>query len=124
MLAAKHAEQSGADLHLLAVIEWSRYGFYTPEELESRPRDREAEIDKAQQILTPLKERLANKGVPIETSVEFGHPARLLSEMAEQKGAAQIYIGRNGRSRFETALFGSVTNRILQLAPVPVTVVP
>ncbi len=122
-LAVKYAELVGAKVHLLAVIEWSRYGFYTPEELETRSRDREEEKKKANAVLTPLKERLGSS-VDIETSVHFGHAANVLKGVAQEEEISQIFIGRHGRSRFETALFGSVTNRILQSAPVPVTVVP
>ena len=122
-LAAEHAEQTGAALHLAAVIEWSNYSFLTPEELETRHKDREEDKERANKVLTPLKERLG-KNVDIETSVHFGNAAKILKEIAEEERSSQIYIGRHGRSRFETALFGSVTNKILQLAPVPVTVVP
>ena len=122
-LAVKYAELVGAKVHLLAVIEWSRYGFYTPEELETRARDRKEEEARANEVLQPLKDRLAN-GVDVTTSVEFGHPAKVLREVAREANVSQIFIGRHGRSRFETAIFGSVTNKILQFAPVPVTVVP
>ncbi len=121
--AAKHAAQTGAMLHLAAVIEWSNYSFLTPEELETRHKDREEEKERANSVLTPLKERLARE-VDVETSVHFGHVANILKEVAEEEGASQIYIGRHGRTRFETAIFGSITNKILQVAPVPVTVVP
>ncbi len=122
--AAGHAQQIGAELHLVGVIEWSNYAFLTPEELETRHKDREEDEERANQVLTPLKEQLAQNGVNVRTSVRFGHPAKIMREVAEEEGVSQIFIGRHGRSRFETALFGSVTNRILQLAPVPVTVVP
>ena len=122
-LAVEHAQLIGAKVHLLAVIEWSRYGFYTPEELETRSRDRKEEEARANEVLKPLQERLTN-GVDVTTSVEFGHAAKVLREVAQEAKVSQIFIGRHGRSRFETAIFGSVTNKILQFAPVPVTVVP
>lgn len=122
--AAERAQQIGAELHLVGVIEWSNYSFLTPEELETRHKDREEDKERANQVLTPLKERLSQGGLNIRTSVHFGHPAKVMKEVAEEERVSQIFIGRHGRSRFEAALFGSITNRILQLAPVPVTVVP
>ena len=122
--AAEHAKRVSADLHLVGVIEWSNYSFLTPEELETRHKDRKEEEESANKVLRPIQERLAQDGLNVQASVYFGHAAKVLKEVAEEKGASQIFIGRHGRSRFETALFGSVTNKILQLAPVPVTVVP
>lgn len=122
--AAEHAKHVGADLHLIGVIEWSNYSFLTPEELETRHKDRAEEEKSANQVLKPIQERLSQDGLNVQTSVRFGHAAKILKEVAEEEKASQIFIGRHGRSRFETALFGSVTNKILQLAPVPVTVVP
>ena len=123
--AAQRAKAEGASIFLAAVVEWSRYAFYTPEELESRTAAKKSEIDKANtQVLEPLKEKLSSDQVKVETLVRHGHAADVLSELAEQEGASQIFIGRHGRSRIEQALFGSVTARLLQSANVPVTVVP
>lgn len=53
--AARRARTAGARVVLLGVVEWSRYSFYTPEELETRARDRSAEIARVStQVLGPL----------------------------------------------------------------------
>ena len=123
--AAQHAKAEGATIVLLAVVEWSRYAFYTPEELEGRPAAKKAEIEKAKaQVLEPLKAKLDLGQGAVKTLVRHGHAADVLNDVAKKEGASQIFIGRHGRSRIEQALFGSVTNRLLQMATVPVTVVP
>lgn len=123
--AAERAKDLDATLIVLAVVEWSRYAFYTPEELESRPVAKKEEIEQANsQVLAPLKTHLELGKVSVKTLVRHGHAADVLDKVAREEGASQIFIGRHGRSRLETALFGSVTHRLLQLSSVPVTVVP
>lgn len=43
---------------------------------------------------------------------------------AEANGVTMIVVGKHGRSGLERLLLGSVTNRVIQLAPCPVLVVP
>ena len=50
--------------------------------------------------------------------------AEVLSGLAGEKGACQIFIGRRGLSRVQSLLFGSVAGTLVQISPVPVTVVP
>jgi nucleotide-binding universal stress UspA family protein len=47
-----------------------------------------------------------------------------LCGLAVETGAVQIFIGRRGLSRLEVLLFGSVAGTLVQMSPVPVTVVP
>ena len=123
--AAERAKEIGATLTMLAVVEWSRYAFYTLEELESRPVAKKAEIEQTNsQVFEPLRMHLELVGASVKTLVHHGHAADVLSKVAREEGASQIFIGRHGRSRLATALFGSVTHRLLQLSSVPVTVVP
>ena len=124
-LAAAHAREVGGNLTLVAVVEWSRYSFLTPEELETRAKEKKAETERAQvQVLDPLKTHLELGKASVKTLVRHGHAAEVLRDVAKEEGASQIFIGRHGRSTLEAAVFGSVTNRLLRLTTVPVTVVP
>lgn len=121
--AAERARKLGAKIVLLGVIEWSRYSFYTPEELETRSRDRSAETRRVEtQVLEPLAKDMM--GLEVSCTVRHGHAADTLRAVAEEVGATQIFIGRQGHSSFGDAFFGGVTNRIVSTATVPVTVVP
>lgn len=123
--AAKRARKTEAKLVLVGVIEWSRYAFYTPEELETRRRDRDQAVKQVTaEVLGPLADTFTGQGLEVTCLVRHGHAAEVLKDLAEETGAVQIFIGRQGRSSFGDALFGGVTNRILSIAPVPVTVVP
>ena len=125
--AAERAHRVEAKVVLLGVIEWSRYSFYTPEELETRSRDRNAEVARVEaEVLKPLADNLTQKlgGLEVSCSVRHGHAADVLKTVAEEEQATQIFIGRQGHSSFGDAFFGGVTNRIVSTASVPVTVVP
>ncbi|MEE4346729.1 MAG: universal stress protein, partial [Paracoccaceae bacterium] len=43
---------------------------------------------------------------------------------AEEMGAVQIVIGRNGHTKIGSRIFGSVAGHLAQAAPVPCTIVP
>jgi len=123
--AAARARAGSARLVVAYVIEWSPYTFNTPEENEVRHKRREEEIERAQtQVLDPLVAELRATGIEVEGVVRHGHAAEVLGGLAREFGAAQIFIGRVGHSRIAALLFGSVTATLVQISPVPVTVVP
>lgn len=123
--AAARAKASGAKLIVAFVIEWSPYTFNTPEENEVRHKRREEEIDRAHaKVMDPMLEKLKSAGVDAEGVVRHGHAAEVLVALAHEYHAIQIFIGRIGQSRLRSLLFGSVAGSLVQIAPVPVTVVP
>lgn len=123
--AAARAKAGKARLVVAHVIEWSPYTFNTPEENEQRHKRREEEIERAQtQVLDPLVAALESSGVEVEGVVKHGHAAQVLCDLAGETGATQIFIGRRGLSKLAAMLFGSVAGSLVQISPVPVTVVP
>lgn len=123
--AAAHAKAGKARLAVAYVIEWSPYTFNTPEENEMRHKRREEEIERARtQVLDPLVAEVQAGGLPVEGVVRHGHAAEVLSGLATELGASQIFIGRIGHTRIAALLFGSVAGTLVQISPVPVTVVP
>ena len=56
--------------------------------------------------------------------VRHGHAAEVLAGLAQELGASQVFVGRRGQSSITSLLFGSVAGTLVQIAPVPVTVVP
>ena len=123
--AAVRAAAEGAELLLLHVVDWSPYEVLTPEELESRPVDREEEIARARsEILQPLLDELTRDGLQLEGLVRHGHAAEMTCEVATDRNVDQVFCGRRGRSRLSALLFGSVSGGLVQACPVPVTVVP
>jgi len=123
--AAKCAKSGKARLVVAYVIEWSPYSFNTPEENEQRHKRREEEISRAESgILQPLVASLKKAGVNAEGVVRHGHAAEVLSALAVEHKASQIFIGRRGLSKLQAMLFGSVAGSLVQISPVPVTVIP
>ncbi|MBW4980994.1 universal stress protein [Mameliella sp. CS4] len=123
--AMDRATAQGATVVIAHVLEWSPYSFLTPTELEERHMRRKEELNRAEtSIITPAKASVEGKGVPVETVLRYGHIADTLCEVAEKMEATQIFIGRNGHSRFGSRVFGSVAGNLVQTAPVPCTIVP
>ncbi len=123
--ATERALASNSKLVLAYVIEWSPYSFHTPDELAERHKRREEEIERAQStVLGPVSKSVKDQGVDVEVVVHHGHPSETLVDLAKDRGATQIFIGRKGQSRVASLLFGSVAGSLVQTSPVPVTVVP
>lgn len=122
--ARDRAQEVGAGLILAHVIPWSPYSFTTPEENETRHIRREAELTAArEQVLEPAS-GIVGDAVPCTTVAKHGHPAELLTQLAREHDAVHIAVGRTGESRLRSTLFGSVPSQLIQIADVPVTVVP
>lgn len=72
-------------------------------------------------------EELEAAGIKVETkfmSGRSGIAAHAIAEEAERDGADLIAVGTRGHTRLGGLLIGSVTQRLLQLAPCPVLAVP
>jgi nucleotide-binding universal stress UspA family protein len=122
--ARDRAKEVGASLVLAHVIPWSPYSFTTPEENEMRHVRREAELVAArEQVLEPARQAVGDV-VPCTTEARHGHPAELLSNLAREHDAVHVVVGRTGESRLRSMFFGSVPSQLIQIADVPVTVVP
>ena len=123
--AANVARTQNATLLIAYVIEWSPYTFNTPQENEVRHKRREEEIEAANsKLLAPLLDRLKGGDTVIEGVVKHGHPAKTLNNIARERNASQIFVGRTGGSGISQLLFGSVAGNLVQTAKVPVTVIP
>ncbi|HSK28088.1 MAG TPA: universal stress protein [Jiangellales bacterium] len=122
--ARDRAREVGAALLIAHVIPWSPYSFTTPEENETRHVRREAELAAArEQVLGPAC-ALVGDGVECTSEARHGHPAETLSSLAREHDAMHVVVGRTGESRLRSMLFGSVPSQLIQIADVPVTVVP
>ncbi len=70
------------------------------------------------------------KAYPNETPITkatsllvVGTPVKRIVEVAEKKRASMIIIGSHGRTGLSHLLIGSKAERVVQLSPIPVTVV-
>ena len=77
------------------------------------------------QILRQASERAERVGAPkIEVATGWGDPAQGILEIATRIEADTIVLGRRGRGRLSGLLLGSVSQKIVSLAPCIVIVVP
>jgi nucleotide-binding universal stress UspA family protein len=119
------ARQSEVPLIVAYVVPWSPYAVQTAAENERRHASKVHEVQAAhEQIVDPLVERLRESGLDVAGVVRHGHPAEMLCDIAKEHGSQHIVVGRRGESRVRALLFGSTTGNLIQIATVPVTVVP
>lgn len=121
----ERARAAEAAVLVAHVVRWSPFETTTIEENERRHLRRQEELAQAEQaIVAPAAETVRSAGVDVDVVVRHGHPAHTLCDLAEQHAATQVVVGRTGETGLRGLLFGSVTSSLVQIAPVPVTVVP
>ncbi len=112
------AGKYGSEMHVLAVSRPPDFGT----EVET-----EAIIEKSQrhfnQILQPLKSRLAGGALSTFFTVAVGHPAEQIVRYAETSGIDHIVVGHRGHTLFDRWLIGSVARQVIAYAHCGVTVV-
>jgi nucleotide-binding universal stress UspA family protein len=70
-----------------------------------------------------LREAAESRNVEFSSQLAVGHPAEQIVNQADQQNADMIVVGRRGLTRATRWLMGSVSERVLQYAHCPVTVV-
>jgi nucleotide-binding universal stress UspA family protein len=79
----------------------------------------------SRQILSRARDRAHNIGVTaIRLEQRSGNAADEIIEIARNEGADAVVIGKRGRGRLSGMLLGSVSQKIVSLAPCVTIVVP
>jgi nucleotide-binding universal stress UspA family protein len=118
------AESAGAELTLLYVVEpisdlltMNGHALYVDEQLEGRTASAREYLDRA-------RHRIAGRDVKVHVAVESGPPAEKILDHARAESVDLIVMATHGRSGVKRWLLGSVANKVLQRAEVPVLLVP
>lgn len=82
-----------------------------------------AEVRAAQEYLDQIALPLRAEGYHVMTEVSNESPAESIVAFAQRQGIDLIAIATHGRSGISRWLFGSVTQKVIEAAPVPVLVV-
>ena len=122
-VAAEHAidlaDRYDATLHLLHVVDTRPYDAegITQSVIESlEERGREA--------IDAVAERAADRDLHVTPVVVEGDPHESILEYVADSGVDLIVMATHGRTGFERMLLGSVAERTVRTAPVPVHIVP
>lgn len=112
------AAETGAELHVLFVVEEMPYA---PEMTDDRVEARLREI--GEEAIEDVRRRADDAGVELRTAIEEGVPHRSILEYTDAEGIDLVVMGTHGRSGLDRYLLGSVTERTVRGAKVPVLTV-
>ncbi len=121
--AVPMAEQYGATLHLIYVIEPTIYpadlgfGQVVMPGVESELRI------KSEEELKNLVETEIGRKVPADTVVRMGKPHQEILNEAKERNVDLIILATHGHTGVEQILFGSTAMRVVRLAKCPVMTV-
>ncbi len=76
------------------------------------------------ELLQRAQSLFAQQGVQAEVIEREGKPAFVICDVADETGADVIIMGCRGLGLTEEGVADSVTNRVINLSPCPVLVVP
>lgn len=77
----------------------------------------------AQEALRKVARVCKRRGTPVVQRMVVGLPAEVILREAERSRAREIVMGTRGLGKLGGLLLGSVATKVVQLAPVPVTLV-
>jgi nucleotide-binding universal stress UspA family protein len=85
---------------------------------------RELRNEVQEEISDDVLDMLEEADIEFDTEVVFGDPAREIVSYAEDHDIEGILVGSHGRKGVSRVFLGSVAEKVVRRAPVPVTVVP
>ena len=109
-------QKYGSRLVLLSVVE--------VEDSESSATEVMASPDTVAQLLKNAQSLFTQAGIQAETIEREGKPAFVICDVADEIGANLIVMGCRGLGLTEDGATDSVTNRVINLSPCPVLIVP
>jgi nucleotide-binding universal stress UspA family protein len=125
--AAHVAKNNDADLLIVNVIS----GDGLPGNVFSQITDaqqawlKELLESESAMLLTKARERARSVGVTmVQLESRTGDIAQTIIEIAREKEVDAIIVSKRGAGRLSGLLLGSVSQKLVSLAPLPVTVVP
>ena len=77
----------------------------------------------AREALDAISRRAESRRVPVDTAILEGSPSNEIVRYARDSGIDLIVMGTQGRSGIDRWLIGSVTERVVRTAPIPVLTV-
>ena len=79
--------------------------------------------ERADEICADATKQAGDHDCEITTATEIGRPARTILEYADEHEIDHVIMGSHGREGVSRLILGSVAERVMRQAPIPVTVV-
>jgi nucleotide-binding universal stress UspA family protein len=112
----------GAELEVLHVYQVPVFGLPQAEAMIT-PSLKAEIAEKTERLLTSLKETVDRPGLTVTTKLIEGYPAEAIVERARELNAEMVVMSTHGRTGFRRFLLGSITERVVRMASVPVLTV-
>jgi nucleotide-binding universal stress UspA family protein len=112
----------GSRLIILSVVEEA-----SSEEATAQPGSHPSPMTSPEaiaQLLETAKKLFADLGIAAETIERTGKPAFTICDVADEVEADVIVMGCRGLGLTDEGMTDSVTNRVINLSPCPVLIVP
>lgn len=108
------ASQYDATVHALHVVEDSGIAAFGRSEIQRDLRER------GERLVEAVRDRAGNRDVDCETAVVSGSPPERIVQYASENDVDLVVVGTHGRTGVRRYLLGSVAERVVRTAPVPV----
>jgi nucleotide-binding universal stress UspA family protein len=119
------AKSLGTKVSVIFVVEPLSEMKRGPPFLEALAKYAELRKERATSVLERAAKAAKETGISCKTTqVENGQPHQAIIAAAEDKGCDLIVMSSHGRSGLAMLLIGSVTNKVLTHAKIPVLVCP
>lgn len=118
---SEHSGEEITVLHVLGLPESATVGearmYIDWDELMEQKREH------AEALFDEARELAAAHDATITTETVVGRPDRAILEYVEENDVDHVFVGSHGRSGVSRLLLGSVADKVVRRAPVPVTVI-
>lgn len=91
--------------------------FISHDDLEQHYRE------KGMEALAPARELLEKAGVPYDHHIGLGNAAEVIVDYAKANNVQHIVLGTRGLGHLSGLVMGSVATKVVEISPVPVTLV-
>jgi nucleotide-binding universal stress UspA family protein len=123
-VAAGLARETGAEVILTHVVQM-RWSQDEPELKATYGQIVDDYRQSGEETLRRTGQSEIFSGLDVDTQLLFGNnPARELLKLAKERGVDVIVMGSHGRGGFGRMILGSVSQRVIHDATVPVVIVP
>jgi nucleotide-binding universal stress UspA family protein len=106
-----------AEIHVLHVVDQRAY-LSVPE--DAREQVRETLEQDGQSFTKSVAERALDAGLEVVRELRWGDPAPAILSYAVENDIDVIVMGTHGRTGYERYLLGSVAEKVVRIAPIPV----